>query len=179
MKLHFTNTAIIIKYCCHSNRLLANQQMLSSSEMIKQDIDYVYFIDYFICICLFELLCTIKLCTINLHFTILELEYWQSQEGPRWALCKFAGAMFKLYQSRSNFKVNVTFLKSMVSLERSGHKKHICQIWTPSLLKLESYDQCSKVGQRSRSRSHVHYLCYNRKGLVIRNAFTKDESLIS
>ena len=38
-----------------------------------------------------------------------ELEYWQSQEGPRRALCKFAGAMFNLYKSRSKFTVKVTF----------------------------------------------------------------------
>ena len=40
-----------------------------------------------------------------------QLEYWQSQEGPRRALCKFAGAMFKLYKSRSKFTVKVTCLK--------------------------------------------------------------------
>ena len=26
-----------------------------------------------------------------------KLEYWQSQVGPRWALCKFAGAVLKFY----------------------------------------------------------------------------------
>ena len=57
--------------------------------------------------------------------TTLELEYWQSQEGPRRALCKFAGAMFKLYQSRSNLTVKVTCLKSMVPLERYGHMEYI------------------------------------------------------
>ena len=50
------------------------------------------------------------------------LEYWQSQEGPRRALCKFAGAMLKLYKRRSKFTVKVTCLKSMEPLERYGHK---------------------------------------------------------
>ena len=40
-----------------------------------------------------------------------KLEYWQSQEGPHRALCKFAGAMFKLYKSRSKFTVKVTCFK--------------------------------------------------------------------
>ena len=31
---------------------------------------------------------------------LYKLEYWQSQERPRRALCKFVGAMFKLYKSR-------------------------------------------------------------------------------
>ena len=37
----------------------------------------------------------------------------------------------------------------------------------------------SKVGQRSRSRSHVQNLCFRRKGLVIRITNTKYESPIS
>ena len=49
---------------------------------------------------------------------------------------KFVGTMFKLHKSRSKFTVKVTCLKSMVPLERYGHKEHICQIiyQTPSLL---------------------------------------------
>ena len=64
----------------------------------------------------------------------LKLEYWQSQEGPRKALFKFAGAMLKLYKRKSKLTVRVTCLKSMEPLERYGHKKHKCQIWTPSIL---------------------------------------------
>ena len=41
-------------------------------------------------------------------YTMNELEYGQSQEGPRRALHKFAGAMLKLYKSRSKFTVKVT-----------------------------------------------------------------------
>ena len=63
-----------------------------------------------------------------------KLEYWQSQEGPHRALCKSAGAMFNSHKSRSKFTVKITCLKSMVPLGRYGHKEHICQIWTPSLL---------------------------------------------
>ena len=74
-----------------------------------------------------------------------KLEYWQSQEGSLRALCKFAGAMFKLYQSRSKFTVKVTYSNSIVLLERYGHKEHICQIWTPILLQ---YGQCSEGGQK-------------------------------
>ena len=40
------------------------------------------------------------------------LEYWQSQEGPCWALFKFAGAMIKFNKTRK-FTVKVTSLKSM------------------------------------------------------------------
>ena len=58
------------------------------------------------------------------NFKIL-LEYWQSQEGPHRALFKFAGAMFKLYKSRSKFTVKVTCLKSMVPLERYGDKEYV------------------------------------------------------
>ena len=108
-----------------------------------------------------------------------QLEYWQSQEGLRRALCKFVGVMFKLYQSRSKFTVKVTCLKSMALLERYGHNEHKCQIWTPSLLQLESHGQWLKVSQRSRSRAHVQNLCYHWKGPVKRNTFTKYESLIS
>ena len=35
------------------------------------------------------------------------------------------GAMLKLYESRSKYTVKVTCLKSIVPLERYGHKKHI------------------------------------------------------
>ena len=57
----------------------------------------------------------------------IKLEYWQSQEGPRRALCKFAGAMLKFLKSSS--KVTVTHSKFLVPLERSCHKEHTCQIW--------------------------------------------------
>ena len=30
----------------------------------------------------------------------MKLEYWQSQEGPRRALCKFAGALFNTYAKK-------------------------------------------------------------------------------
>ena len=40
---------------------------------------------------------------------IQKLEYWESPEGPHRALCKFAGAMFKLYKSRSKFSQNHMF----------------------------------------------------------------------
>ena len=49
------------------------------------------------------------------------------------ALCKFAGAMFKLYKSRSKFTVKVTCLKSMVPLERYGHKEHMPNMNAQSL----------------------------------------------
>ena len=52
----------------------------------------------------------------------------------------------------------------------------------PYLLAQTSYNQCysfSKVGQRSRSRSHVQNLWYRQKGLVIRNTHAKYESPIS
>ena len=105
-----------------------------------------------------------------------KLEYWQSQEGPRWALCKFAGAKLKFFKSRSKVTVKVTCSKFMVPMERPCHKEHICQICKPYLLAQTSYDQCqscSKVGQRSWSRSHVWNLWYQRKGLVIRNTHAK------
>ena len=38
------------------------------------------------------------------HCVINKGKYWKSQEGPRRALCKFMGAMFKLYQSRSSWQ---------------------------------------------------------------------------
>ena len=58
-----------------------------------------------------------------------QLEYWQSQEGPRRALCKFAGAMLKFLKSRSKVTVKVTRSKFMVPLERPCHKEHTCEIW--------------------------------------------------
>ena len=60
---------------------------------------------------------------------IFKLEYWQSQEGPRRALCKFAGAMLQFLKSRSKVTVKVTCSKFMVPLERPCHKVHTCQIW--------------------------------------------------
>ena len=51
-----------------------------------------------------------------------QLEYWQSQEGPRRALCKFAGAMFKLYKSRSKFTVKVTCLKWSMDIKNTYAK---------------------------------------------------------
>ena len=48
-------------------------------------------------------------------------------------MCKFAGAMFKLYKSRSKFTVKVTCLKSMVTLEMYGHKEHISNMNAQSL----------------------------------------------
>ena len=47
------------------------------------------------------------------------------KDGPRRELCKFAGAKFKFYKSRSKFTVKVTCLKSMAPVERSGYKEHI------------------------------------------------------
>ena len=38
----------------------------------------------------------------------VQLEYWQSQEGPRRALCKFAAAMLEFLKSRSKVTVKVT-----------------------------------------------------------------------
>ena len=138
------------------------------------------------------------------------------------ALCKFAGAMFKLYKSRSKFTVKVICLKYMVSLDRYGHKEHKCHIWThfsyskrvmskvtvnvtrlkfmvqsigkalswgthlPNMkalpLRTNQFWQMLKflkVGQRSRSRSYVHNVCYCRKGLVTRITHAKYESLFS
>ena len=42
------------------------------------------------------------------HENIKPLEYWQSQEGPRRALCKFAEAMLEFLKSRSKVTVKVT-----------------------------------------------------------------------
>ena len=47
----------------------------------------------------------------------------------------------KLFKSRSKVTVNVTYSKSMIPLERSCHKEDIL-----------------KVGQRSRSMSHIQNL---------------------
>ena len=70
------------------------------------------------------------------------LEYWQSQEGPRWALCKFTGAKLKFFKSRSKVTVKVTCSKFLMPIERLCHKEHICQICKPYLLAQTSYDQC-------------------------------------
>ena len=60
---------------------------------------------------------------------IYELEYWQSQEGPRRTLCEFVGAMFKFLKSRSKVTVKVTHSKFMVPFERPCHREYTCQIW--------------------------------------------------
>ena len=57
-----------------------------------------------------------------------QLEYWQNQEGPRRALCKFAGAM-----CRSKVRFKVTRSKVMPLSERHCHKERTCQIWMPYL----------------------------------------------
>ena len=144
-----------------------------------------------------------KLCCLFEMFVILTLKYdmgsvMKHLHIPRYSLwllkintdkvrkgpaehCKFTGAKLNLYQSKSKLTltVKVTCLKSTVPLERYGHMEHICQIWMPSLLQLESYGQCWKVGQRSRSGSHVQNSWYRRKGLVTRNTHAKYESPIS
>ena len=48
----------------------------------------------------------------------------------RRAICKLAGAKFKLYIGRSKFTVKVTCFRSMVSLERYGHKEHMSNMIT-------------------------------------------------
>ena len=94
----------------------------------------------------------------NFSKSVSQLEYRQSQEGSRRALCKFAETMLKLYKSRSKFTVKVTCLNSMVPLERHGHKEHICQIWTPSLFMPNMNTQSltvRKLWPMFRSRSKV------------------------
>ena len=87
----------------------------------------------------FELTATYILCQFNI-LVIKELEakhtahiiishLYITMNFARRALCKFAGAMFKLYKSRPKFTIKVRCLKSTAPLERSGHKEQICQLW--------------------------------------------------
>ena len=67
-------------------------------------------------------------------YTQIELEYWQSQEGPRRALCtgKFTGAMIKFFRKRSKvtFKVtrqNLQYCRKGLVI-RNTHAKYECPI---------------------------------------------------
>ena len=60
------------------------------------------------------------------------LEYWQSQEGPRRALRKFAGAMLKFFKRRSKVTFKVTCRKLRFCRKghvmRNTHAKYECPI---------------------------------------------------
>ena len=80
--------------------------------------------------------------------------------------------MLKKFKSRYKIMVKVTCLKFILLSEGLVIRNTYVNYETLSLRKRSYvlYKSFSKVGQRSRSRSHVQNLWYQRKGLVTRNA---------
>ena len=84
------------------------------------------------------------------------------------------GNKFKFFQKQVKVKVKVTKSKILVSTERSCHREQICVILNPqlSLLVQKLWSRLSffsKVGQKSGSRSQGKKICFQQKGLAIRN----------
>ena len=79
--------------------------------------------------------------------------------------------MFKLYQSRSKFTVKVTCLKSIVLLERYGHKEHnYANMNTQSLTVRKSWPMF-------KNRLKVTVKVTRSKFVIIRNALSKGTHL--
>ena len=115
-----------------------------------------------------------------------QLEYWQSQEGPRRALWKFGVEMFKHYKSRSKFtvkghveghtfKIYATVRKA---LSQGTHMPNMNVLY----LRIEKLWPMLKIF-KSRSKVTVKVTCSKfmalSEGLVIRNTHAKYESPIS
>ena len=116
----------------------------------------------------------------------IQLEYWQSQEGPRRALWKFGVEMFKHYKSRSKFTVKGHVQGHTLKIYATVGKALSQGTHMPDMnvlyLRMKKLWPMLKIF-KSRSKVMVKVTCSKfmvlLEGLVIRNTHAKYESPIS